>query len=129
MEQEVSQEYTEDDLEMVSMNSVCFNKNQLMLTTKLEMYVGSNNMIIPYKIDTRSDGNIMPWYIFKKLFPSVTESQLMKTIKNYINLKMYNKTENTQRENFNTNICDAKMSNAKQETHGAGEYCTTQMMV
>ena len=61
------------------------NKNQSMLTVKLEMCVGSNNVIIPYKLDTGSDGNIMPWYIFKKLLPRVTESQLMKTIKNHIN--------------------------------------------
>ena len=34
----------------------------------------------------------MPWYIFKKLFPRVIEAELTKTIKNYIKLKMYNKT-------------------------------------
>ena len=53
-------------------------------------------MVIPYKRDTGSGGNIMPWYIIKKLFPRVTESQLMKTIKNHIKLKMYNKTFITQ---------------------------------
>ena len=47
---------------------------------------------IPYKIDTGSDGNIMPWYIFKKLFPRVTEAELTKNIKNHIKLKIYNKT-------------------------------------
>ena len=121
----------------------------------------------------------MPWYIFKKLFPRITESQLMKTAKNHIKLKTYNKTfitqlgtctvtieyknnrrkceffvvlgngqallgmpdtaalniinvnidsleaEDTQRENCNINIDDARISNAKQETHGAGE-CTVQ---
>ena len=66
MEQEGSQEYTEDDLEMMSINSVCFNKIQLMPTAKLETCIGYKNMVIPYKIDTGSDGNIMPWYIFKK---------------------------------------------------------------
>ena len=149
-----------------------------MLTAKLEMCIGSNNMIIPYKIDTGSDGNIIPWYIFKKLFPRVSESQLTKTIKDHIKLKKYNKTfiaqlgtcaviiahknnrrkceffvvlgngqvllgmpdtaalniinvnmdsieaEDTQRENCNTNIGNAKTSNAKQKTHGTGEYCT-----
>ena len=39
-----------------------------MLTARLETCVGNNNMIIAYKIDTGSDGNIMPWYIFKKMF-------------------------------------------------------------
>ena len=55
-----------------------------MLTAKLDMHTGDNEVIIPYKIDTGSDGNIMPWYISKKLFPKVTEAELMKTIKNHI---------------------------------------------
>ena len=38
----------------------------------------------------------MPWYIFKKLFPSVTEAELTKTVKNHIKLKMYNRTVTTQ---------------------------------
>ena len=92
MEQEVSQEYKEDDIETVSIYSVYMNRNQSMLTTKLDMHTGNNKLIILYKIDTGSDGNIMPCYIFKKLFPRVTEAELMKTIKNHIKLKTYNKT-------------------------------------
>ena len=67
MEQEMSLEYTEDNLEMVSINSVCFNKNCSMLTAKLETFLYNNNMVIPYKIDTGSGRNIMPWYIFKNI--------------------------------------------------------------
>ena len=59
-----------------------------MLTTKLDMHAGNNKIEILYKIDTGSDGNIMPWYIFKKLFPGVTEAELAKTIKNHMTLKM-----------------------------------------
>ena len=36
-----------------------------MLTAKLETCVGSSNMVLPYKIDTGSDRNIMPWFILK----------------------------------------------------------------
>ena len=36
-----------------------------MLTTKLDMQSGDNKELILYKIDTGSDGNIMPWYVFK----------------------------------------------------------------
>ena len=96
MEQEVSQEYKEDNIETVSVNSVCMNKNQSMLTTKLDTYADNNNMIILYKIDKGSECNIMPWYIFKKLFPKVTEAELMKTIENHIKLKTFNKTFITQ---------------------------------
>ena len=81
MEQEVTPEYTEDNLETVSMNSVSFNKSCSMLTAKLKTSIDNKNMVIPYKIDTVSDINIMPWYIVKKLLPRVTNYQLVKTIK------------------------------------------------
>ena len=60
------------------------------------MCAGNNKITVPYNIDTGSDGNIMPWYIFKKLFPMVTETELTKTVKNHIKLIMYNKTVKTQ---------------------------------
>ena len=92
MEQEMSQEYKKGDIEIVSINSVYMNKNQSMLIAKLDMHAGNNKVIIPYKRDTGSDSNIMPWYIFKKLFPRDTEAELTKIIKNHIKLKTYNKT-------------------------------------
>ena len=141
------------------------------------MHVGNIKITILYKIDTGSDANIMPWYIFKKLFPRVTEAELTKTVKSHIKLKMYNKTVITQlgmcvviinyrgnkkkceffvvprndqvllgmpdkaalniingnidsieaasmqKENYSTNISDAKKTNTKKETHGAKESC------
>ena len=39
------------------------------------MQVGKTTVEIPYKIDTGSEGNIMPSYIFKKLFKNMTEEQ------------------------------------------------------
>ena len=100
MEQEVSQEYTEDDLEVVSIN---FNKNCSMLTPKLEIYVGNNNMVIPYKIDTGNDRNIMPWYIFEKFFPGVIEYQLAKTTKNHIKLDIQQNIHNPARDMLSDN--------------------------
>ena len=38
MEHEVSQEYKEDNIEAVSINSVYMNKIKSMLTAKLDMY-------------------------------------------------------------------------------------------
>ena len=78
MEQETSQEYSEVKIETVSTNSIHMNKNWSMLSAKLDMHTGNNKLTIPYKIDTGSDGNIMLWYIFKKLFPKVTEAKLKK---------------------------------------------------
>ena len=46
----------------------------------------------PYKIDMGSEDNIMPIYIFKKLFKDMTEEQLKRSIKGSIKLKTYNGT-------------------------------------
>ena len=51
MKQEITQEYTEDNLDTVSINSVCFNKSHSMLPDKLKMSIGNNNMVILYKIE------------------------------------------------------------------------------
>ena len=37
------------------------------------MRVGKTTVEIPYKIDMGSEGNIMPLYIFKKLFKNMSE--------------------------------------------------------
>ena len=60
------------------------------------MQAGRNTIEIPYKIDTGSEGNIMPLFIFKKLFKNTTEEQLQKSIKSHIRLRTYNETNITQ---------------------------------
>ena len=92
-----------------------------MLTNKLDMHAGDDKITIPYKIDTGSDGNIMPWYIFKKLFPRFTEAELAKTIKNHIKLKMHNKRVRTQLGPC-TAIIDYKDNKKNWEWSGATEY-------
>ena len=81
MEQETSQEYSKDEIETVSIDSVHMNKNQSMLTAELEMHTSNNKLTFPYKIDRGSDDNIMPWHIFKKLFPRVTEAESKRPLK------------------------------------------------
>ena len=51
IEQEMSQEYSEGEIEAVSINSVHMNKNWSMLTAKLEMSTGNNKLTVPYKIE------------------------------------------------------------------------------
>ena len=60
------------------------------------MSVGQNNIIVPYKIDTGSDDNIMPAHVFRRLFPKVTNEQLAIFKNKHILLKMYNKTTITK---------------------------------
>ena len=57
--------------------------------------MGRNTLIIPYKIDMGSEGNIMPLFMFKKLL-KITEEQLWKFRKGHIRLQTYNKTNITQ---------------------------------
>ena len=95
IEFEMSQD-SEGEIEMVIIDSAHLNKNLSLFTAELEMHSGPNKIVIPYKIDTGSEGNIMLWHIFKKPFKNITEDEPQKTIKGLIKLKSYNKTIMTQ---------------------------------
>ena len=60
------QDSQDEEIETVSINLIYLNKNRSLITVHLEMQVGKNMVEISYKIDTGSEGNIMPLYIFKK---------------------------------------------------------------
>ena len=85
--QEIIQDNTREDFEMVSIDSEYFNKNCSILTAYLKTSVGKNSISVPYKIDMGSHGNIMPLHIFKKLFTGVTNESLAETINKHIMLK------------------------------------------
>ena len=65
LEVEVAQEINEGEIETVSIDSVHLNKKWSLIQAKLEIQAGGNTMEIPYKIDTGSEGNIMPLFMFK----------------------------------------------------------------
>ena len=60
------------------------------------MLAGQSNIMATYKIDTGSDGNIMPLHMYKQLFPNTTNEQLAATKNKHVLLKTYNKTTITQ---------------------------------
>ena len=93
---EVTPEPNEEDIETVSINSIYLNRTQSLITAHLEMQVGKTTTDIPYKIDTSSEGNIMPLYIFKKLFKNMPEEELKGSIKSNLKLKTSNGTHITQ---------------------------------
>ena len=93
---EMMPEPQEGDIKTVSINSIYLNRNGLLITAHLITQVGETTTEVPYKIDTGSEGNIMPLYIFKKLFKNMPEEQLKGSIKSNIKLKMYNGTHITQ---------------------------------
>ena len=52
------------------------------------MSAGPNNDMVPYKVDTGSNGNIMPLHIYKKnLFPKINNEQLAATKKQQYTIK------------------------------------------
>ena len=74
------------------------------------MQAGKNSIVTLYKVDIRSKGNIMPVFIFKKLFKNITKQQLKRTIKGHIRLRMYNKINTTQ---LGTCVVVIKFKNVK----------------
>ena len=58
--------------------------------------MGKTTLEVPYKIDTSSEGNLMSFYIFKRLFKNMSEEQLKGSVKCNIKLKTYNGTHITQ---------------------------------
>ena len=76
LEVEMAQDSQDEEIEMVSIVSVHLNKNQSVIMAYLDTYTGKNNVEIPYKIDTGSEGNIMSLYIFKRLFKNVMWNNL-----------------------------------------------------
>ena len=75
MEQETYQEQ-ETDIEIVNFNSINFNCNYSLIIANLETSSNTVLSMVSYKVDTGSDGNIMPLYIYKKVFPRETIEQL-----------------------------------------------------
>ena len=70
---EVEQETVQDNdreinIESVSINSIQFHKNHSVITAKLKKSAGQSNILVPYKIDTGSDGNIMSLHVYKNYF-------------------------------------------------------------
>ena len=59
VQQEAVQIDAGEDTELVSINSIQFNKNPSMLTTNFKISAGQSNIMVPYKIYKSSDGNIM----------------------------------------------------------------------
>ena len=102
----------EGKIEEVSINSVYLNNKWSLITAQLEMQVSENTVKIPYKIDTGSEGNLMPLYIFKKLCSNRSVEQLKRSMTNNIKLKTYN---GTQIEQLGMCMATIKFKNIKKK--------------
>ena len=72
-EQIENQDEAEEDIKMASIDSTQFNKNHCVLTANIKTAAGHNKIVVVYKIDTGSDSNIMPFHLYKKLFPNINK--------------------------------------------------------
>ena len=75
----------------LSINSFNFNSNHSRIIANLKTSSNKVTIMVPYKVDMGSDGNIIPFQIFTKLFPSATKDQLVET-KDVTKLRIYNHT-------------------------------------
>ena len=71
LEFEMAQDSQDEKIETVSIDSVHLNKNWSVIMVYLDTYAGTNNVEIPHKINMGSEGNIMPLYVFKRLFKTL----------------------------------------------------------
>ena len=67
LEQEPDQHYEEDLIDTVNINSIIFSKWSV-ITANIKASSNKVSIIVPYKADTGSDGNIMPIYLYKTFF-------------------------------------------------------------
>ena len=76
VEQEAAQDSAEENsIDSVNIHLIHFNKNCSVIMANLKMSAGPNNVIVPYKVDTSSNVNIMPLHIYKKLLSEITYKQ------------------------------------------------------
>ena len=66
----------ETDTETININSVIFNSNHSAIIEHLKTSSNKVVIMVTYKVDTGSDGIIIPLYIYKKLFPRAVIEQL-----------------------------------------------------
>ena len=96
LKQEPDQHHKEVDcIEKVNINSVFYKKYSVIIAN-LKTSSNQASIIVPYKVDVCSDGNIMHLHIYKKVFPKATKEQLVATKYDNMKLKVYNRTTITQ---------------------------------
>ena len=76
--------------DVVRITYVSLNSIKSVLFTKLESSTSQRQTKITYKIDSRAEGNLMPFKIFKRLFPKATMKSLHTSENNSVILKMHN---------------------------------------
>ena len=80
------------NFDSVSMKSLTFHRMKSVIFTKVESGASQKRAKIACKIDIDSDGDLMPFRVFRILFPRSTVLELNATINRSLVLKMYNQS-------------------------------------
>ena len=65
--QETNWYQKEDDIDMVNINSINFNSNHSVITANIKTSSNQAVTVIQCKVDTGSDGNMLPLHIYKNI--------------------------------------------------------------
>ena len=87
LEQDPDQYQEEDHIDTMNINSFNLNSKCSVITANLKTSLKQVRIIVPYHVDTSSDGNIMHLHVYKKIFPRATKEQLVATRNKNIQLK------------------------------------------
>ena len=90
-----NQEESNKSFYSISMKYLTFHYMKSVIFTTLELSISFKMSKIVYKIDTGSDGNLMPFQILKILFPRSTMAELNATTNRSIMLKTYIQSNRT----------------------------------
>ena len=78
------------NFDLVNIRYLNFESVRSVIFTKLESSTSQQRNQITYKINTESDGNLIPFRVFKTLFPKSTIADLHATKNSSVMLKTYN---------------------------------------
>ena len=95
------QHQDKDDIDKVNINSIninfiTFDSKCSVITAKLNTSSCQAPSVVPHKVNSGSDGNIMPFHIFKKICPRFTKEQLRAMKNENIKLRTCNSKTITQ---------------------------------
>ena len=90
LEQEPHQHH-EDHIDMVNINSIIFNSKWSVITANLKALSNHVRIIVPYKVDTCSDGHTMSLDIYKRLFLELQKNNWWQPKIIMPNQKIYNR--------------------------------------
>ena len=111
LEREQDQYHEEDPMDTVNIKFIIFNNKWSVITADLKTSSNQVSIMVSYKVDTGSDGKIMPLHLYKRLFPRVIKEHLTATKNKNIKLTTYSRTIITQ-----SGICKVKIGqNNKQQ--------------